>query len=298
MANEVSLFKSGVPDYLKTKELDDVTKSLLGGGSQSKQISIRGNMFRLVVNGKEVAVREERSMNVVIVNVAPKVSRTFYAGVYKEGVKVSPTCWSADGERPDPSSANVQSDLCANCPQNVKGSGQNQTRACKHNRRIAVLLDNDLEGDLFSMSIPAQSLFGKAENGNMPLNAYAQFLAGFNVNVTAVVTEMKFDVNSTSPKLFFKAVRPLTEEEYETVVGRSASQEAQDAVAVSFAPAKESDGEDQPEVAAAVTVGPVAAKAQTAEAPAEPKKRESKKETAPAPKKDLSKVLQEWDDEE
>lgn len=297
MANEMSLFKSGVPDYLKTKELDDVTKSLLGGGAQSKQISIRGNMFRLVVNGKEVAVREERSMNVVIVNVAPKVSRTFYAGVYKEGVKTSPTCWSVDGERPDPTSTEAQSEACANCPQNVKGSGQNNTRACKHNRRIAVLLDNDLSGDLFAMSIPAQSLFGKAENGNMPLNAYAQFLAGFNVNVTAVVTEMKFDVNSTSPKLFFKAVRPLTEEEYNVVRERGESQEALDAVAVSFSPAKE--GEDQPEVAQApVAVSAVTAKAKVEEEPSEPKKRESKKDAAAPAKKDLSKVLQEWDDEE
>ena len=97
MSTDVQLFKGGIPAYLKEQPLNAVTKALLGGsGKTTKNISIRGNVFRLVANGKEIAVSDDRSMNVVIVNVAPKVHRTFYAGGYVEGAKVGPTCWSKD----------------------------------------------------------------------------------------------------------------------------------------------------------------------------------------------------------
>lgn len=302
-SGEVTLFKAGVPAYLKSQELDAVTKSLLGGGVSTKRISIRGNVFRLVAGGKEIAVSEERSMNVVIVNASPKVSRTFYAGKYVEGVTVSPTCWSADGERPDPSSKDVQADACAKCPQNVKGSGDNNTRACKFNRYLAVLMENDMEGDLFQLSLPSQSIFGKGEDGKLPLNAYAQFLAGFNVNVTAVVTEMKFDINSSTPKLFFKAVRPLTEEEYKLCTERGASDEAKQMVTVSFTPTTDEQEVAPPEEEAPKPAAPKAAKKEKAAAPQnaeestpEPTKRETK---AAAPnKKSLASLMDEWDDED
>jgi hypothetical protein len=309
MSNEVTLFKAGVPSYLKAKEPDAVTKSLLSGVS-TKRISIRGNVFRLVSGGKEIAVSEERAMNVVIVNASPKVSRTYYAGKYVEGVTVSPTCWSADGDRPDPTAKTAQSDACATCPQNVKGSGDNNTRACKFNRVLAVLMENDMGGDLYQLSLPSQSIFGKGENGKLPLNAYAQFLAGFNVNITAVVTEMRFDINSSTPKLFFKAIRPLTEDEYSLCMERGASDEAKQMVTVSFtasddeAPAPEEAEAPQPAAKAPPKAAPKAKPQPVAAAPQneeestpEPVKRDSK-EKAPAAKKSLAAMMDEWDDEE
>lgn len=301
MSTEVTLFKNGVPAHLKNQELNDVTKALLGGGGgQNKRISIRGNVFRLVVNGKEIAVNEDRSMNVVIINVAPKVSRAYYEGTYVADAKVSPACWSADGDRPDKSIKEPQNSACATCPQNVKGSGDNNTRKCKFSRMLAVVLENDMGGDLFQLSLPSQSIFGKGEDGKLPLNAYAQFLAGFNVNVTAVVTEMKFDINSATPKLFFKAVRPLTAEEYEICSARTVSEEAVEAVTVSFQPPKAEP--DAPAAAAPAKPKSLAAPVEEPDedepVAAEPKKRESKKDAAPAPKKDLAKVLENWDDED
>ena len=58
MSNDVTLFKNGVPDYLRNAPLDDVTKSFLSGGGGGKRISIRGGVFRLVVDGKEIATSE------------------------------------------------------------------------------------------------------------------------------------------------------------------------------------------------------------------------------------------------
>lgn len=301
MSNEVTLFKSGVPSYLKSQPLNAITKSLLsGGGGGGKRISIRGNMFRLVVNGEEVATREERSMPVVIVNVAPDVSRAYYDKAFVPGQKASPACWSANGKNPDEKASDPQSKTCANCPKNVKGSGSNgKGAACKYDRLIAVVLENDMEGDLFQLSLPSQSIFGK-EEGKLGLNAYATFLSGFNVNVNGVVTEMKFDTNSETPKLVFRATRPLTEEEFETINARGETQEAKDAVKVSYAPPKEADATAAP--AAPKLAKPKAQEPEDDEgevqAASEPKKRAGKKEEVVSPKSKLADVLDQWDDEE
>jgi len=296
MTTDVQLFKSGVPSYLKAQPLNAITKSLLGSGKTTKKISIRGNVFRLVVNGKEIATSEERSMKVVLVNVAPKVHRTFYAGVFDPNAKAGPECWSADGERPDQSIDNPQSAACHNCEKNISGSGTGKTKACKFGRMLAVVLENDLNGDVFQLSLPAQSIFGDAEGGKMPLNAYAQFLAGFNVNVTAVVTEMRFDTDSATPKLYFKALRPLTEEEYDALSLRGETPDVKALVKVSFRPQADVAPADVPKL-------PNKAKTKDAEEevvdeePTQPKKRDSKKEE-PSAKKNLASVLDQWDDEE
>jgi len=51
MTSEITLFSNGnkIPAHLKNREMDDVTKSLMGGGSVSKRISIRGGVWRHLV---------------------------------------------------------------------------------------------------------------------------------------------------------------------------------------------------------------------------------------------------------
>ena len=59
--SDIALFSKNVPDYLKEVELDDLTKSL-SGNTGLKRISIRGGVFRLMVNGEEIAKNENRSI--------------------------------------------------------------------------------------------------------------------------------------------------------------------------------------------------------------------------------------------
>lgn len=290
MSNEMTLFKSGnnLPAYLKNRELDEVTKNLMGGsGSSVKRISIKGGVWRLMAGGKEIAVNEDRAMNVVIVNAAPDVARTYYEGTYDPDAQkaAAPVCWSANSKTPDPSVENPQSTDCANCPKNVKGSGAGGGRACRFSRRLAVVLENDLSGDVFQLTLPAQSIFGDGENGKLPLNSYVKFLAGFNVPVTAVVTEMRFDTNSATPKLTFKAVRPLTEDEFATTSARGATPEAKAAITMTVAQA-----DNVPKLEKKAE--PVAEQEEPA-----PTRRESKKDVAPPKEKNLSTVLDSWDDE-
>jgi hypothetical protein len=300
MSNELAVLDGGLPSYLKELDLDDTTKALMGGGGggESKRISIKGGVWRMMVNGKEVAQNEDRTMNVVVAAASPKVSRTFYMKQYSEGGDVvSPDCWSADGEVPDSKAKNPQSKRCIDCPQNEKGSGQGDSRACRFSQRLAVVLANDVRGDLYQLTLPATSIFGSGEPGKWPLQTYAKMLGGKGVPVTAVVTEMKFDTNSATPKITFRPVRVLEPNEHEAVIEQGKSVAAQRAITMTVA---EMDGVkvEAPvalKLEAKKTVEKVEAEEVVEEAA--PTKRSSKKEEAPAEKKDLSKILDEWDDE-
>lgn len=293
MSKELAMLDMSLPAHLQSLELDDTTKALMGnGGGGSKRISIEGGVWRLLVNGKEIAQKEERSLNVVIVAASSKVARTYYAGVYKKGVSAPPDCWSANGDYPDKSVEAPQSTGCANCPQNIKGSGQGDGRACRFSQRIAVVLDNDVGGDVFQLVLPSTSIFGEGEAGKWPLQMYAKMIGAKGVPITAVVTEMRFDTASSTPKITFKPVRFLESNEIQTAINQGKSTEAIKAITMTVAKVDK----DAPKLEAPkseIKAKPV--ELETTEA--EPVKRTSKKEE-PTPKKDLAKVLSDWDDEE
>lgn len=288
--SEITLFASGnaLPAHLQNLELDATTKALMGSGGSGKRISIKGGVFRMVVGGKEVAQNDDRAMNVVIVRSAEKISRSYYAGTYVEGENAAPACQSSDGVAPDASSKNKQSTNCQNCPQNIKGSGQGDSRACRFNQRIAVALENNLDGDVYQLSLPGQSIFG-TDPAKMPLQQYAKFLGGHGIPVTAVVTEMRFDTASATPKLTFKAVRPLSVQEMASAKAQGESADALNAVSMTV---NQVDGTDkQPALPATF------AKAAPAAASDEPVKEPTKRETKKVESKSVASVLDEWADD-
>ena len=290
--SDLALLNKNLPAHLKAIELDATTKALMGGGGgDSKRISIEGGVWKMMVNGKEVAKNEDRTMNVVIVAAAPKKSRTFYASAYKKGVVTAPDCWSADSEVPDAKAKNPQSKKCADCPQNIKGSGQGDSKACRFSQRLAVVLENDIAGDVYQLTLPATSIWSEGTNGKWALSTYAKMVASKGIPISSVVTEMRFDTDSATPKIVFKAVRYLETSEFETAMEQGKTDAATRAITMTVAQA---DGvkEDAEEFeTAAEEAAPVAAAA------AEPVKRASKKEEAPAPKKDVRAILDEWDNE-
>jgi hypothetical protein len=232
--SNIALFNSGaaLPSYLKTVELDETTKNLAGNaGGGGKRISIRGSVFRMLVNGEELMINEDRAMNVIVV-ASSVVGRTYYEGAYDEAVAAkAPTCWSADGAKPNEDVKEPQATTCMSCPQNIKGSGQGESRACRYSQRLAVVLEGDMSGDVYQLSLPATSIFGSAEQGQkMPMQAYARFLAQYKIPVGAVITEMRFDTSSATPKLTFSAVRPLTEAEYQVCKDQGNTEEAKRAI--------------------------------------------------------------------
>jgi hypothetical protein len=326
--SNIAVFNPGnLPAFAKKGELSAVAKSLMGSaGGSGKRVSIKGGVFRLISEGKEVAAMEERYLDVVIVNAAPKVSRTFYAGTYDENKAAAPDCWSQDGSVPDASIKAPQHSNCANCPKNAKGSGQGDSRACRFSQRLAVVLADDIEGDVMQLSLAATSIFGRAEGDNRPLQEHARWLAAQGIDPTMLVTRLKFDTTAPVPKLFFKPMRWLTDEEFAATKLKGDSPEALAAITMTVSqtdnvpaaaapapfagvPPKEPAPTPAPEADEPPASPPRvrAVKAKTAPLPPEPEEDAAPEPTVriePAPKVNvpaaaagLAATLAEWDDE-
>lgn len=307
--SNVTLFNANnVPAFARNNEMSDTAKALTGGGAGAsmKRISIKGGVFRLVAGGKEVASIEDRHLDVIIVRAAPKISRIFYAKAY-DGDKIAPPdCWSNDGERPDSSISAPQNKTCMGCPQNEAGSGMGNSRACRFQQRLAVVLENNPSGDVLQLTLPATSIFGKEDGDKRPLQAYARYLAAQNppVNPEQIVTRMKFDTKAESPKLFFQPVRWLTDDEYPTIVKQSDSDDAKRAVNMTVAAA---DGVKAaplaipgkaPEAAPKVEAkAPKTKPAADADDEPEVRKDSAKANAVPAKKSKLADIVSDWDDE-
>lgn len=291
MSNEVSLFQQAVPDYIKEVGVDELTKSL-GGAGGMKRISIRGSVFRMMVNGEEIAKNESRAMNIVVVNGTKYVARKFYAGAYVAGESAPPDCWSNDGITPDASIQDPQHSNCEGCPQNIKGSGANESRACKYEKRLAVVLADDIKGSVYQLILPSKSYFGKGDQDHMPFEQYAKYVASQGYNINMIVTEMKLDSDSDTPKLTFKPIGFLNKEQWEVAKMQGNTPEAKSAVVQTAAQA-----DSKPKaIAAKVEVQAAPAKAEVAE----PTKKTTKKTAdAPVQKQDLASVMAGWatDDE-
>jgi hypothetical protein len=221
--SELSLFKNSSALALLGDVKDNLTDTLAGssGGATNRRISIKGGVFREILNGKEVRVNEDRSMNVVLINAAP-ISRMFFSGAYNEGEVAKPVCWSSDTQTPDPQvpEEQRQSARCMDCKQNIRGSAASgEGRACRFQQRTALMLEGDLEGSaVYQLTLPATSVFGDAEKGKMGLQAYGRYLKAHNTHAISIVTEMRFDTSSPTPKLAFKAIRPLEEAELRNMI--------------------------------------------------------------------------------
>jgi hypothetical protein len=284
--SDITLFQSNnLPDYLKEVELDDLTKSLAGNTS-TKRISIRGGVFRLMVSGEEVAKNENRAMNVVIVNGGRDIARQFYAGKYVAGETAAPDCWSNDGKRPDASIESPQYTSCEGCPQNIKGSGNGDSRACRFQQRLAVLLADDIEGDVYQLALAATSIFGRGDADKMPFQQYAKYVGSQGKNINTLITEMRLDSDSDTPKLTFKPVKFLTREQWEIAREKGDSPAAK--AAITQTPAT-TDGAKRKALAK-----PEAKVEVEAEEVSEPTKRTTKKNAEPAAKKDFADVINSW----
>ena len=316
--SNITLFNSAkAPAFVANAELSETTLALAGGpatGPGVKRVSIKGGVFRLVAGGKEIANIEDRHLDVIVVKAAPKVSRIFYAGKYdKDAAAVAPDCWSNDGETPDKSIKAPQASTCAKCPQNIAGSGNGNSRACRYQQRLAVVLANNPDGDVLQVTLPATSIFGKGEGEKLPLQAYARWAATQTppVNLDMVVTRMKFDTTAESPKLVFAPQRWLTEGEYETVQEKAQGEEAKRAVLMTPAAA---DGVSKPAPMLLEGKRPGAAVETEEEEAPKPKKKAAapavsedeepevrkpapKAEAVPAKKGKLADIVADWDDE-
>jgi len=240
------------------REVSELSKALAGANSNtSRRITMSKGVFRRIVNGKEAGKIKDGHMNVIVINALPKVSRQFYATAFDpDAAPTLPDCWSNLGDVPDPKAANKQAASCATCQQNIDGSGTNgKGRACRFNRRVAVLLEGDMSGDVYQFNIPAKSLFGKGTGNTHPFESYIKFLPANGESVDRIVTQISFDENETADVLKFTPVRHLTDEEIDVVEAAQSTAESKTVIQLTVA---QQDGVTKlPPVAAAKAPAPV-----------------------------------------
>ena len=291
--SNVTIFNQEVPAFLQgANGLNDLTKALAGkAAGGGKRISIRGGVFRKIVGGEEVGKITSRELNVIIVNAARGVSRIYYAGKYDPNAIVPPTCVSNDGVHPDTKDEGKQSDLCATCAQNIAGSGNGNSRACRYTRKIAVILEGDSTGDVYQLQLPSTSIFGKGEGNIHPFESYIKYVAGNGRNINQIVTQISLDTDSDTPKLLFSPARHINEEEWALASEAGDSMEAKNAITLTVA---QTDGVKK--IAAPLVAKKPVTQMEPDEDISEPTKRATKKVEVPpsAGKKSLGDVINAW----
>jgi hypothetical protein len=304
MSNLTIFKQAGAVSTASKRELSDLGKSL-ATVSNTRRIQTNTNgTFKRLVNGEQIGKAIRGEFNAIIVDALPKVSRTFYAGKYDPDAKPTlPDCWSNLGDKPEAAAGNPQASNCVSCPKNVSGSGDNgKGRACRFQRRIAVMIDGDDSGDVYQFNVPAKSLFGKG-NGNVhPFESYVKFLIANGESPDGVVTNIAYNLDAETMELQFTPMRGISKEEEALVKEARNDPATRQLIVLSVAPQGETKAqpklEEKPQPKITYSDEPDEDEEEEVEAP---KKRASKstEETA-VPKADLANVLAVWgnDDDE
>ena len=96
-----------------------------------------------------------------------------------------------------------------------------------------------MSGDIFQVTLPAQSIFGNGNAERRPLHEYTDYVRANNQNLMSVVSRMSFDMDSSSTKVGFKPIRVLDDGEYETCTKQSTSEDAERAIKLTVSTNKE-----------------------------------------------------------
>lgn len=206
------------------RPVSELTKSVATTTSVRRIQTNTNGTFKRIVGGEQIGKAIRGEFNAIVVSMLPKVSRTFYAGKYNPDAKPTlPDCWSNNGDVPEAKSPNRQAANCATCKNNIEGSGENgKGKACRFQRRVALLLEGDVSGDVYQFNIPAKSLFGKGNGITHPFESYVRFLAANEESIDYVVTNIAYNLDADTMQLQFTPARPITDAEYELVVAAQA----------------------------------------------------------------------------
>jgi hypothetical protein len=286
------------------RELSDLARSL-ATSTTSRRIQTNTNgTFKRIINGEQIGNAIRGEINVIIVGALPKVSRIYYSEKFDPNKEATlPNCWSNLGDKPEDAAADKQHSNCTDCPQNIKGSGDTGGKACRYQRRIAVMVEGDESGEVYQFNVPAKSLFGKGTGNVHPFESYVKFLIANGESPDNVVTNISYDLNADSMELLFTPLRNISDEEYQLV---KASQSKPETKLYTMITVAQADGvKKQPPAVEQKAKAPEAKPVSRSDEPEdespidEPVKRQAKKaEPAPKAKANLADVLTAWSQDE
>lgn len=297
--SNVTIFKQGAVATTGNRELSDLAKSLSTATTMRRIQTNTNGTFKRIVNGEQIGNAVRGEINVIILHALPKVSRIYYKEKYDpSGEPTLPNCWSNLGDKPEAGAGDKQHSNCAECPQNVKGSGDKGGRACRFQRRISVLVEGDASGDVYQFNIPAGSLFGKGTGNVHPFESYVKFLLANGESPDNVVTNISYDLNADTMELLFTPLRNISDEEYEIVRAAQSKPETKMYTMITVA---QTDGvKKQPAAAKEAAPAKVARSVEPEDdVVEEPVKRTAKKAEPPVQAKaNLADVVSKWSEDE
>ena len=194
---------------------EGITGGIKAGGHP--RINLDGSRWRVTENGVEDPdYIRDTTLNVIIVDANPHMSKVFYATKFSPGADAkAPDCFSDNGVGPSTQATNPQHSNCAVCPHNAWGSKVNElgnkTKACSDYKKIAVVLADDPERNVFELRIPAASL--------QDFNKIMSSIVRNNLPIPAIVFELSFDTNVTYPRVLFKPKGYVEADQAAGVVG-------------------------------------------------------------------------------
>jgi hypothetical protein len=227
MASELIFKDTKAPSLIPGERRLTKLGQSLASTSMTRRIQTNTNgTFKKLVNGEQIGTAIRGEINLIIVGALPQVSRVYYEAAYDPNAEPTiPDCWSNLGDTPEEGTPNKQHDNCMDCPMNIKGSGQNGSKACRYQRRIAVLLEGDNSGDVYQFNVPAKSLFGKGVGNVHPFEGYVKYLVANGYSPDTVVTNVQYDLEADSMELLFTPVRGVTDDEYDLITKAQAKPE-------------------------------------------------------------------------
>jgi hypothetical protein len=262
----------------------------VAGRSNNKRLSIEGGVFRKMVNGKEVAKIDERSMDVIFVRMAPSASRTFYDGSYDPTKKSKILCWSSDSRTPDKDVKTPQAPKCDQCAHSIRGAQP----SCKLSWRTAIALPSN-PSELIQLTLPSKSCFGEGAEDKRPFRPYIQFLGAAGINNEVVITKMQFDTTVQHPRVLFKPNGAVPPEMQAQLRELGQTEEAKSYIELRVYQAPEEEVHVlQPTLGTPGVEAVADPVVEQAEPIAEPVKREAPTQPQPAKVNDVSSIINKW----
>lgn len=297
--SNITILNEDLPEFLQTAGVSDLTRQL-AGRTGVKRIVPKNGIFRKTVGGEEMG-KVKGNVNAVIVNASPAVGRIYYAKQWSPDAEpTAPDCFSNDGRAPDAGSTNPQADRCDSCQQNIKGSGQGNSKACRYSRRIALVLEEDfgtsLEGSVYQMNLASKSLFGDSVGDNThTFENYSKYLSNNGKSLDYVVTQISFNEDNDNQSVLFTPTKYINKTQYAVTSKVANTPEVQKMVVMTPYQADMSGKPAKLEAPAPKAEAPAKAEANPID---EPIKRPAKAAPAPVTKKDLDSVVKAWSEEE
>lgn len=245
--------QAGVPAYLQNQPSHSTLDEQTIGSEVDRITQVDGGV---VIEENGLRSTPSLFIDVVILDAMPRgrdTYRAYYEGTWKEGESTAPACYSADGKVPSVHAEKPQCANCANCPQNVSGSGANgEGRACGYFKHVAVAKYPELD-KIYRLKVASRSLFSKDINGvPSPLGGsawgfhnYAKRLQEMKCPWESVVTRVSLPKGQTHG-FFFTPVGYVQEAQYRRALELQKDARVNDILTVELSASVQSSGYTAP----------------------------------------------------